>query len=171
MTSRAQSWTRNVGGGVLPQPSNNIDTTLSELQVWSSNSSQNKVSAKPIATRLGFVVLHCSRSGGPDTVPSTAYEQQLETPMNIKHILRGRFWTQLRIQNSACRRFTMPPFTFRSIRRHRTPSHSFNQLFLFLTSIFINLAGHSHRIPADVGFPLYKVVTNLKTGQETTTFS
>ena len=63
-----------------------------------------------------------SRSGGPDTVPSTAYEQQLETPMNIKHTLRGRFWTQLRIQNSACRRFTMPPFTFRSIRRHRTPS-------------------------------------------------
>ena len=122
MTSRAQEWTRNVGGGVLPQPSNNIDTTLSELQVWSSNSSQNKVSAKPIATRLGFVVLHCSRSGGPDTVPSTAYEQQLETPMKIKHILRGRFWTQLRIQNSACRRFTMPPFTFRSIRRHRTPS-------------------------------------------------
>ena len=118
MTSRAQSWTRNVGGGVLPQPSNNIDTTLSELQVWSSNSSQNKVSAKPIATRLGFVVLHCSRSGGPDTVPSTAYEQQLETPMKIKHILRGRFWTQLRIQNSACRRFTMPPSAFGGIEPH-----------------------------------------------------
>ena len=127
--------------------------------MWSSKSFQNKVSAKPIATRLGFVVFHRSRSGGPDTVPSTAYEQQLETPMNIKHILRGRFWTQLRIQNSACRRFTTPPFAF---RRHRTPSHSSNQLFLSLTSIFINLAGHSHRIPADVGFLLYKVVMYLK---------
>ena len=118
MTSRVQIETRNVGGGILPQPSNNIDTTLSELQVWSSKSFQNKVSAKPIATRLGFVVFHRSRSGGPDTVPSTAYEQQSETPVNMTHILRGRLWTQWRIQNSACRRFTTAPS---ASRRRQTP--------------------------------------------------
>ena len=37
-----------------------------------------------------------SRSGGPDTVPSTACEQQSETPVNMTHTPRGRFWTQWR---------------------------------------------------------------------------
>jgi hypothetical protein len=119
VTSRVQIETRNVGGGILPQPSNKLENTLFTKRARTSKSFQTKVFAKPKTTRIGFFVFQRSRSGGPDTVPSTAYEQQSETPVNMTHILQGRLWTQWRIQNSACRRFTTSPS---ASRRRQTPN-------------------------------------------------
>jgi len=159
VTSRVQKETRNVGGGILPQPSNKLENTLITKRARTSKSFQTKVFAKPKTTRIGFFVFQRSRSGGPDTVPSTAYEQQSETPVNMTHILQGRLWTQWRIQNSACRRFTTAPS---ASRRRQTPLHSSDPSNKTFASITINLVGHSHRILADVSIPFYKAVVYLR---------
>ena len=133
--------------------------TLYSYKCDHPNPFRPKFSLSHQTTRIGFVVFQRSHSGGPDTVPSTACEQQSETPVNMTHILRGRLWTQWRIQNSACRRFTTAPS---ASRRRQTPLHSSDPSNKTFASISINLVGHSHRILADVSTPFYKAVVYLR---------
>ena len=147
---------RNDGGGILPQPSNNIENTLSlNSEHEHPNPFRAKLQPRKEATRIGFIMCQHCCSDGPDTEPNMTYVQhwkpqrRIHNSLWVASSLRSKYKTLL--AGALQRRLPAPvhPIIFFQI----------NVFFSLKISLSLPVAA---LVPRRHGFPRYKAVVYLR---------